>query len=228
MENEKRALRRRKFRYILVFTVILIIYLLIVLIVHPSKKATLLLGGFAAFFQTVVAVSAIWGNEIRALFLGPNLELSLDNPKGQRTYYTEDKTPVRYFHLKVHNKRPGAPAVNTQVILLSIIPPDKCTDQEPVHVNGRLAFPWKFGGGRPFSIIGPDDYCDLGRLPENGNFEVLVTPYNVVKDFLTLKRNQRTTVEIMAIASNGQSNRLTLNIFWDDEVTEHIVIEERR
>jgi hypothetical protein len=235
MENEKWPLVRRKFFYLIAFVFILIIYLLIVFIAHPTKVATLYLQGFTAFAQTVIAVSAIWGNEIKALFFGPKLILDLDSPKGQRTYYTEDKTPVRYFHLRVQNKRSGAPAINTQVILLSIVPPNKYDNHKPIRINGRLPFPWKFGQGRPFSIIGPEDYCDLGRLPENGVFELLVEGYNVVRDFLLVGVNQRTTVEIMAIASNGQSNPLTLDISWDgewpvsdDEVTRHIKIEPRR
>ena len=210
---------------------ILLLYFLAINLLHPTKKATFVLQGMGALVQTAVAVLAIWGNQIKALLVGPKLILELDSPRGQQTYYSEDKTPVRYFHLKVHNKRGGAPAINTQVILLSITSPNRYDNLEFLPVNGRLPFPWKFGGGRPYSIIGPDDYCDLGRLPQNGDFELLVERYNVVKDFLLIGRNQETTIEVMAIAANGQSDPVKFRIFWDgewpennDDVMKHITI----
>jgi hypothetical protein len=248
MENEKWALRWRKFRYILTFTGIFIIYLLIVLIAHPSKMATLYLGGFAAFFQTVIAVSAIWGNEIRALFLGPDLRLTLDRSDGQITKLRPDNLPARYFHLRVHNRRKGTPATKAQVILYSILPPHTEGAPEPLVINGRLPFPWKFRGGDPdpqirflepvmYSVIGPDDYCDLARLIKGSEvLELQAEHWMLVADFLNVRGGQKTTVEAIAIAENGQSNLLTLDIFWDgvwpgeenEHVTEHIKIEPSR
>lgn len=211
---------------------ILVLYLLALKLLHPTKKATFVLQGIGALVQTAVAVLAIWGNQIRALLVGPKLIIELDSPRGQRTFYSGDETPVRYFHLKVSNRRSGAPAINTQVILLSITSPNKYNNQKLLPVCGRLPFPWKFGGGRPYSIIGPVDYCDLGRLPQNGDFELLVERYNVVRDFVLIRGKQEATIEVMAIASNGQSAPEKFRIFWDgewpeneDEVTTHIKID---
>jgi len=244
MDNEKKALRKRKCLYIFAFGAILFGYLLIVFCIRPPKTATLLLGAFAAFFQTVIAVSAIWGNEIRALFLGPKLELSLDRREGQLTHLREpNRRAVRYFHLKVENERKGTAATKTQVILYSIVPPYEKDAPEPLAVNGRLPFPWKFKGNKAqvcnveavvYSVIGPHDYCDLARLIEGSEFlEVLAEPWTLIEDFLKLRRGQKTTVKAIAIAENAQSNLLTLNISWDgvwpgekdDHVTDHIKID---
>ena len=215
--------------------IVLILYFLALTLFYPTKKATFFLQGAGALVQAAVAVLAIWGNQLRALLVGPKLVVELDNPKGQLTYYSEDKTPVRYFHLRIHNKRSGTPAINTQVILLSIVPPNKDGDRKKIPINGRLPFPWKFGQGIPYSIIGPDDYVDLGRLSKDGEFELQAAAWNLVKGYLRVGMNQRTTVEIMAIASNGQSNPLKLDIFWDgewpesdDDVTRHVEIKRAR
>jgi len=262
MENEKWTLRRRKLRYILVFIVILVIDMLIVIYAHPSKKATLYLGGFTAFFQTVIAVSAIWGNEIRALFLGPKLVLSLDRPEGQITKLISKNEspagfvaiklpptalPARFFHLRVQNKRKGAPATRTQVILFSIVRPHKAGDPKALSINGRLPFPWKFRGGDSdpqirfkdavmYSVIGPDDYCDLAMLTADGHFLLRAEHWMLVDEYLEIKSGEKTTVEAIAIAENAQSNLLTLDISWDgvwpgeedEHVTEHIKIEPSR
>jgi hypothetical protein len=232
MKNEKWALRRRKLSYVLAFFVILLIDLLIVLLIHPTKTATLLLQGLTVFVQTVIAVSAVWGNEIRALFFGPKLVLSLDCEEGQLTHTNTDRKLIRYFHLRVQNKRVGTPAIDTQVILNSIVPPHKEGTPKPLAINGRLPFPWKFGQGRPYSIIGPDDFCDLAKLPEGGKLEVAAERWMLVENALDIQSGEKTTVEIIAIAVNGQSKPLKLDIFWDgqwpesdEEVTKHIKIE---
>ena len=231
MENKT----KKKALFLCVSIIVLLIYFLALTLFHPTKKATFFLQGIGALVQAAVAILAIWGNQLRALLVGPKLIVELDSPKGQRTYYTGDNTPVRYFHLKVQNRRGGTPAIDTQVILLSIVPPNKNDNQKAILINGRLPFPWKFGHNRPYSIIGPEDFCDLGRLPQGGEFELLVEGFNVVKDFLRVGMNQRTSVEIMAIASNGQSNPLKLDIFWDGEwpesdedVTRHIEIKKAK
>jgi hypothetical protein len=247
MENERWPLWRSKLYYVLVFVLILIVDLLIVFCAHPPKRATLLLQGLTVFVQILIAVFAIWGNQIRALFSGPKLVLSLDRPEGQLTHLREEPPrPVRYFHLKVENKRKGTAATKTQVILYSIVPPYKEDAPKPLAVNGRLPFPWKFKGDKSkvcnveavvYSVIGPKDYCDLARLIKGSKvLELQAERWMLVENFLDIRGGQRTTVEAIAIAENGQSNLLTLDIFWDgvwpgeedEHVTEHIKIEPSR
>ena len=85
-----------------------------------------------------------------------------------------------------------------------------------------------------YSVIGPNDYCDLARLVESDEFlELLAEGWTLIEDFLKLRGGQKTTVEAIAIAENAQSNLLTLDISWDgvwpgekdEHVIEHIKIE---
>jgi len=244
VEKEKWPLWRSRLYYLLVFTLILLVDLLIVFCTHPPKKATLLLQGLTVFVQILVAAAAIWGNTLRALFSGPKLVLSLDRAEGQLTHLREQaRRPVRYFHLKVENKRKGTAASKTQVILYSIVPPHTEDIPKPLAINGRLPFPWKFKGNKSrvcnveavvYSVIGPNDYCDLARLVEGDEFlELLAEGWTLIEDFLKLRGGQKTTIEAIAIAENAQSNLLTLDISWDgvwpgekdEHVIEHIKIE---
>lgn len=262
MEKEKWPLWRSRLYCLLVFCLVLLVDLLIIFFTHPAKKATLLLQGLTVFVQILIAVFAIWGNQIRALFSGPKLVLSLDRPEGQITKLNipENKCsaaiaaikpgttalPARFFHLRVQNKRKGTPATRTQVILYSIVRPHKAGDPQPLDINGRLPFPWKFRGGDPnphirfkdavmYSVIGPDDYCDLAMLTADKRFRLRAEPWNLVDEYLEIKSGEKTTVEAIAIAENAQSNLLTLNISWDGiwpeeegQVTEHVKIEQSR
>jgi hypothetical protein len=247
MEKEKRPLWSSRLYWLVVFALFLSADLLIVFCVHPPKKATMLLQGLIVFVQVLVATAAIWGDTIRAIFSGPKLVLSLDRPEGQLTHLREQpRRFVRYFHLKVENKRAGKAATKTQVILYSILPPHKEGTPKPLAINGRLPFPWKFKGDKSrvcnveaivYSVIGPNDYCDLARLiKDDTHLELLAEGWTLIEDFLKLEAGQKTTVEAIAIAENAQSNLLTLDISWDgvwpgetdEHVIEHIKIERSR
>lgn len=68
---------KSKLIYLGAFIFVGVVYFLIVSFGPPNLQ------GFNAFWQTVIAISAIRGNEIKALFLGPKLVLELDRPRSQ-------------------------------------------------------------------------------------------------------------------------------------------------
>jgi hypothetical protein len=229
-----------------IFLAALLFIILMPKIFHQGKRVGLYLQAIGVCASTAIAIFAIWGEQIRARFFGPKLVLSLDRKEGQLTHFRENNKPVRFFHLRVQNKRKGTLATKTQVILSSIVRPHKEGTPKPLAINGRLPFPWKFRGGDPdpnirflesvmYSVIGPDDYCDLALLAIDGDLTLRAEPWKLIEDFLVIKRGENTTVEIIAIAENGQSNLLSLNIFWDgiwpvsdEDAPSHVIIQPRR
>lgn len=76
----------------------------------------------AVLATLLLGVIAIWGDNIKAKFLGPKLQLSLFNPGGERINLT-DGTNTRYYHLRVTNIRRSAQAHKVRVVVTKIVRP---------------------------------------------------------------------------------------------------------
>jgi hypothetical protein len=74
---------------------------------------------FIALGTVVVAILAIWGERIRALIAGPNLEFKLHNPRGNLTERQNGRRTL-YYHIKIENKRRWALARRVRVLLVGI------------------------------------------------------------------------------------------------------------
>jgi hypothetical protein len=224
METKKRIIKIGK--WLLFFAVILFVLLLPAIFLH-TKKVALYLQAIGVCASSIIAIFAIWGEQIRARFLGPKLVLSLFKPEGEETFVSHannEFTPIRYYHLKVENKRKGLIAQNVQVILLSIDSPDKGGKNKITSLGGRLPFPWSFR--QPikgmeeksyYSNIGPDDLCDLANMEKGEKLKILAARWHIIIDQLLIGANQKAVIEAVAVADNTQSNRIKLEISWDGQ-----------
>ncbi len=224
-----------------ILLVALLFIVLMPMLFPKCGRVGLYLQAIGVGISTLIVISAIWGEQIRARFFGPKLFLSLLKPEGEETFISNaENTPVRYYHLKVENKRKGLIAKNVQVVLLSINSPYKGGENKTTTIGGRLPFPWSFREKIKgledriyYSNIGPDDICDLACLIKGGVLTILAAEWNLIKDQVRLAANQKASVEAVAIADNAQSNRLALEISWDGRWPEndpdalnHIVIQK--
>ena len=180
----------------------------------------------------LVAALAIWGNLVRSWWSGPKLEISLLNPLGELTYLTNG-TPVRYYHLKVKNIRKWSPAQNVRVVLTKVFQPAADGSWVDRSFSGPLQLTWQFPQFHvQFPSIGPDDVSDLGCIPKGQRFSL--TPYVIPNGFNGfVEANQSIRVEVTAVANNGQSKSLLIEIawngYWRDEAAEmrrHLVVKE--
>jgi hypothetical protein len=178
---------------------------------------------FVAIGTILVAILAIWGDWFRfKLGLRPGLVLSLHDPKGEFITIDEsidglkiESTPTYYYHLKVSNKKRWTQAINVRVVITSLL-----TSTSDGHlVNQPLAGPlqlmWRHSQFHPpYSIVGPDDYCDLGFIKRGQNFKLtpVINPNNFPA---TLQPNKMRRLILKAEADNAESNNLIIDIHWD-------------
>ena len=193
---------------------------------------TLVILAVTAVGTLLVAVLAIWGDWIRSQLTGPKLAISLHDPQGEPTGLTNGKSS-RHYHLKVSNKRRWTQAKNVRVVLTKVIKPAADGSFPPESLSGPLQLTWQFPQIHPqYSLIGPDDICDLGLIIEGDKF--ILTPYIVpVKFDGVLGSGQRMRIEVIAIADNAESNVLCVDLAWDgkwsddtSEMKKHLVIKE--
>jgi hypothetical protein len=86
---------------------------------------------------------------------------------------------------------------------------------------------WQFAIASPqLPTIGPYHTCDLGHVEGDSGFSlaVYVMPHNFQG---AIRRNERMRVEIRALADNGESKPLLLEIAWDGQWSDDTV-EMRR
>jgi hypothetical protein len=180
----------------------------------------------------LVAVLAIWGDLARSWWSGPKLKVRLLTGSGELTTIA-DGTPVRYYHVKVTNGRKWSPPRNVRVLITKILLPASDGSWVDRSFSGPLQLTWQFPQFRtPFSFIGPDDVSDLGYIPKGQRF--ILSPYIVPNNFTGfVEGNQTIRAEITAVADNGQSDSIVLEIAWNGswsdnqvEMSQHLVIKE--
>ena len=192
----------------------------------------LIIQGAVGVGTLLVAAIAIWGNLARSWWSGPELRIRLLNILGELTKITNG-TPVRYYHLIVTNDRKWSPAQNVRVLLTKILQPAADGSWVDRSFSGPLQLTWQFPQFHVrFPFIGPDDVSDLGYIPKGQKFSL--SPYVVPNNFNGfVEGNQSIRVEIIAVADNGQSRPILIEIAWNGnwsdeagEMSRHLVVKE--
>jgi len=184
----------------------------------------------AALLSAVIAILAIWGDLIRSRFAGPRLTVDLLNPDGEKTLWTGPgiaPKATRFYHLGVRNERQSAPARNVRVVLTGLARPRADQSFAKLPLSGPLQLQWQFANMSPqYPVIGPDHTCDLGHVEDDSGFSLAtyVTPNNFQG---AIRGNERMRVEIRALADNGESKPLFLEIAWNGQWSDDTV-EMRR
>lgn len=184
-----------------------------------------------------VAILAIWGERIRQLLgLGPKLVLKLHDPQGESIdVLTESGKPIpsRYYHLRVSNKKRWSQATNVRIVITGLARPAADGRLVSQPLSGPLQLMWRFTNFHLlYSIVGPDDICDLGHLFRGDNFRL--TPYVFPSNFTgILDPNQRMRVEVKAVGDNAESKPICIDISWDGnwsddtlDMAKHLVVKE--
>jgi hypothetical protein len=200
----------------------------------PWKVVEVLAEVFTAIGTVLVAVVAIWGDFLRYKLAGPQLELSLNDPRGDLTPRT-NQTHAYFFHLKIRNRRLWSPAKDVRVLLERIARrrPDGSFFVEPLVY--ALPMTWTPSEmGEVQRTVAETEMCDLGSLDENSDRFILsafIRPSNFKGWVL---RNDAIHIRIVASGQNATSSKpLSLEIAWDgvwpaddEEIQKHLVIKE--
>lgn len=225
-QREEGGFNMKKWIILLLF---LISAFVAIVIYAPSKKASLIVQAIGVFVSSIIAISAIWGELIRASLAGPKLLVSLYSPEGELTNISNGPN-VRYYHLKVANKRSGVIARNTRVNVISIQREESDGWQKKLEVYG-VQLPWVFSDSQVLNI-GPEAKCDVISIVDKNDFKLAYywRPNNVDPFF---KARQAVRIEVIAVAENAKSKILSLEISWDgqwskddQEMKEHLNICE--
>lgn len=179
-----------------------------------------------------LAIVALWGHIIRLRWFGPKLHLTLKNPKGEVSMFS-DGVVSRYFHLRVWNERRATPAHNIRVVIKSIYQPSADGTMSQTPLSGPLQLAWRFQGSNPqFQTIGAESICDLGYLRKGEDFKLSTFIHHISFDPI-VKKGQKIIAALVALSDEGESNELKLGISWDgkwcddsDEFVKHMVVKE--
>lgn len=167
-----------------------------------------------AIGSLVVAVLAIWGDQVRAWLFGPKLELSLAHDVPDLTNRNDGKKAL-FYHLRITNHG------HTLAEAVTV----RCTSIWRKAADGKyrseqLLYPvllrWTPAElGRVLVSVRTSDVCDLGSLVENeARFEIaaLVRPNNFRG---SVAGNESIVVGIEAIGKNVTSKPYFVEISWD-------------
>jgi hypothetical protein len=197
---------------------------------------SLLIQGAVAVGTLLVAIFAIiiaiWGDRMRSWGFGPKLKLSLLNSKGERNDLNDGRL-CRNYHLLVINNRKRAPAHNVQVFLTKIFRSAADGSLVDRSFSGPLQLTWQFPENHPQSLlIGPKRVCDLGRIIKGEPFELMLyfTPISFER---YVAATQKIQAEVLAVADNGESEPIRIEIAWDGnwsddtvEMSDHLRVKE--
>jgi hypothetical protein len=171
--------------------------------------------------NALVVLIAVFGDQIRARFLGPRLTVGLTKYEGELVR-TDMGAREIYYHLNVENHGQSA-AMNARILCYKV----ERRLRDGSFREERLAAPaqllWRFSdvsGFRtiPAQMVAPcAAVCDLAHVAENGTkLSLCVVSTESFPGHLA--RNDTIRVTLAASADNYQMpNACTLEIFWDGE-----------
>ena len=184
-----------------------------------------------AFGTILVAVLAVWGERFRSWLAAPRLEIKLRDIRGELTKF-QTGASVRYYHIRVYNQRSWASARNVRVLLRSLSKPaaDGRFLQDTQITDLQLT--WRYPQlGPMYRIVGQEELCDFGCVTKDAfQLSTYVIPNNFTG---VLAQPGTLRAEILAIADNGQSRPLHLEVSWDGqwvdgeaEMARHLIIRD--
>jgi hypothetical protein len=186
------------------------------------------------FGTLLIAALAIWGEQIRHYATGPKLKIRLHDPEGGLTWFS-DQSKVRYYHLKVENRRPHAPATRVKIIMREFYScgPDSNFIRDKAHMPIQLQYPFADAPNHDsMPTIGSSTLYDIGFVKEKDNFRF--TTYIMPHTFKSvIKPNERVKIVVRAEADNALSKELGLEIAWSgiwkedtQQMAKNLVIRE--
>jgi len=163
----------------------------------------------------LIAALAIWGEQIRHRATGPKLSIRLHDPEGGLTWFS-DGAKARYYHLKVENRRPHAPATRVKIMMREYYSfgPHGNFIRDAAHFPLQLTYIFpNLAGHDPRPTIGSSTLCDIGFVREGDDFRF--TTYIIPHTFKSvIKPNERVKIVVRAEADNAMSEELSLEIAW--------------
>jgi hypothetical protein len=198
------------------------------------KVVEVIAGVFTAIGTVGVAVFAIWGDFFKYKLAGPQLTLSLNDPRGDLTARANN-TQAYFFHLKVRNGRLWSPAKDVRVLLDRIArrrPDGSFLVETLVYPLPLIWTPMEVGDFQ--RTVSDIETCDLGFLDQNADrfrLSTLVMPNNV-KGYV--RSGEAIRIRIIASGQNTTSSKpLFIEIAWDgvwsankEEMQNHLVVKE--
>ena len=183
----------------------------------------------------LVAIMAIWGQWLRAKFLGPKLKLVPHNLGGRLTTVTKFNQKTReiinrynaiYYHLRVENSRRWVTAKNCRVILRQLHRRGPDGEFHPTPLIVPLQYVWSPAEWAPsFQTVSDYEILDFGCISkESGKFEptFYVTSANF-KGFVGKNESVRYSLSIVAdnyVSPKFQIFEVSWNGQWSEKLDE--------
>lgn len=167
----------------------------------------------------MVAILAIWGDELRTWLLGPRLDISVAHAVPTVTQWTQTKKMVYYHHLRITNKRRGL-AESVRVVCTEIWKKASDGRFHSENLSYPVQFPWTPQQLGQFAVnIRTYAVCDLGFLTDGDDKFQLATfagrPNNF-KGFVG--KGETIMVGVEVVGKNVASKKPYLvEISWDGE-----------
>ncbi len=196
----------------------------------PLAKWNLAVRAFSAIGTVTVAVLAIWGDWIRTRLVPPKLGLSVHNARG--TVIPSANGPRRiFYHLKVSNSRPWAPARNCRVLLKAVHRRGPDQQFHPAPLPVPMQFVWAPSGFTPPLVnIVSEQILDFGHLAE-GAPRFIPSLYVLLSDFEGFVGSEQSVRFSLQIEADGYAARQyqVFEVAWSDnldEMAQHLRIRE--
>jgi len=197
------------------------------------QKVNLWIGGIYSIFTIIIAAGAIWGERIRQIWASPKLHLSLDEPN--LTSHQGIDRKGWYYQLRIQNKKKRAAANNVRVLLFKVMKKGPDGEYHEQKFSGPTQVTWKFPVNTPqFLTVGYQyEHATFGKIVDGSDsFELslYLLPLNLN---WKIAKNDPTRLAFKAIADNGESDTLTLELSWDgtwtegrDEMAKHLIVKK--
>jgi len=179
----------------------------------------------AAVGTILVAISAVYGDLLRAKLIGPKLKIIPYNLRGDPTTVTEydpsTKKPTKsytayYYHLKAVNSRRFIPAKNCRVMLRQLhrLGPDREFHPEVMIVHYQYV--WAPAEWAPvFQTVADEAVLDFGRISQGDLFRPTLYAWGFnFKGFVNPGDSVRFSLQI--VADNYVSPRMQIfQVDWN-------------
>jgi hypothetical protein len=172
----------------------------------------------------VIAISAIWGERVRAALFKPHLDVSLVSAAGESitetlTWVSDGKPAsrqrkARYYHLRVSNRRRFPVAHETQLAIEAIEMPGPDGTPHVVY-RGPVPLTWRHQSLYPTARnVGPAAEAHLFAIDEDDDLKLM--PLVVPNNFVQKQRGpMRMWVTVAAHALECDSQPVRVAIAWD-------------
>jgi hypothetical protein len=182
----------------------------------------------AAIGTIIVALTAIWGDWIRAKFAPPKLKIDVHNLDGVPTTLLNESKAF-FYQLKVVNNRSWITVKNCHVQIVYIYKRGLDDQFHACNLSFPIHLVWTPGESSPlFETITHERIFDLGYIQENDSIGFRPNVYQIPNKFEGyVGRGDAYRYSLQIIADNYVSQIQVFEVSWDGTWSDHADIMKK-